>query len=320
MRREKTVSVVAPDGVQLTDVAGPLDVFAEANNQAEKVIYRVEVLGMKRGPITSSSGIKLLPDRIVGSVESASPHTLLVAGAPHLTNFQPSRSAIEAITWEIKRSKRFGSVCTGAFLLAKTGKIDRRRVTTHWSVADTLASRHPTLKVEKDALFVRDGKVRTAAGVTAGMDLALALVAEDVGRDVAKAVASQLVMFFKRPGGQMQFSREGEVAPASRSTFQELQRWVAANPSEDHSVPRMAKRVGLSTRHFARIFRAETGLTPAAWVESARVEAARALLEGSDTSPKQVASRCGFADVNVLRRAFKRQVGVTPSEYSRRYR
>jgi transcriptional regulator GlxA family with amidase domain len=227
---------------------------------------------------------------------------------------------LEWLRAEAKRGRRYGSVCSGAFLLAAAGLLDGRRVTTHWAVADRLAAAYPSLAVDKDALYVRDGPVRTAAGVTAGMDLALALVEEDVGRDVAVEVAARLVMFFKRPGGQLQFSRAGAAAPAGRSALQEVQRWAAANPAEDHAVPRLAARVGLSPRHFARLFRSETGTTPAAWVEAARVEAARGLLEDAANSPKQVAARCGFADVNVLRRAFQRHLGVTPAEYRKRFR
>jgi transcriptional regulator GlxA family with amidase domain len=161
--------------------------------------------------------------------------------------------------------------------------------------------------------------VRTAAGVTAGLDLALALVEEDLGRDVAMRIASQLVMFFRRPGGQLQFSRKGEAAPLGRSALQEIQRWVAANPGLDHSVASLAQRLKLSPRHFARLFRDEVGITPAVWVEAARVTSARALLEDGQITPKQVAARCGFADADVLRRAFNRHVGVTPAEYRKRH-
>ena len=173
------------------------------------------------------------------------------------------------------------------------------------------------MEVDGDAIHIRDGKIRTAAGVTAGLDLALALVEEDLGREVAMRVASQLVMFFKRPGGQLQFIRKGEAAPVGRSALQEIQRWVAANPAMDHSVASLARRMDVSPRHFARMFRTEVGMTPAAWVEVARVEAARRLLEDGHDMPKQVAARCGFADADVLRRAFMRRVGVTPAEYRR---
>ena len=316
----KTITVVAPPGVQLTDVSGPLDVFAEANVQLGREVYQLEVVGTVAGPIRSSSGVRLVPDRVIGAPGSVRTHTLLVAGAPGLTEHRPAPALLHWLLAEAKKARRYGSVCTGAFLLAAAEALSDRRVTTHWALADRLARDYPSLTVDKDALYVRDGPVRTAAGVTAGIDLALALVEEDIGRDVAMKVAGQLVMFFKRPGGQLQFSRGGVTGPAGRSAFQELQRWVAAHPSEDLAVPRLAERVGLSTRHFARLFRAEIGISPATWVEAARVEAARGLLEASAESPKQVAKRCGFADVNVLRRAFQRHVGVTPADYRKRFR
>ncbi|QEL18887.1 GlxA family transcriptional regulator [Limnoglobus roseus] len=314
----KTIALFAPPGVQLTDVSGPLDVFAEANAQTGRDVYRLEVIGTVPGPIRSSSGVRLLADRTIGT--SGSSHTLLVAGAPNLPDLKPAAGLVDWLRAEAKRSRRYGSVCSGAFLLAATGLLAERRVTTHWAVADRLAREYPTLAVEKDALYVRDGPVRTAAGVTAGMDLSIALVEEDLGKDVAMRVAAQLVMFFRRPGGQLQFSRDGVTAPAGRSALQELQRYVAAHPAEGHAVPQLAARVGLSTRHFARLFASEVGVTPATWVEVARVEAARGMLEAADGVPKVVAQRCGFADVDVLRRAFQRHVGVTPAEYRRRFR
>ena len=192
-------------------------------------------------------------------------------------------------------------------------------MTTHWAEADRLAQTYPNVTVDSDAIHVRDGRIRTAAGVTAGLDLALALVEEDLGRALAMRVAGQLVMFFKRPGGQLQFSRKGEAVPAGRSALQEVQRWAAANPAEDHSVAKLAARTGLSPRHFARLFREEVGGTPAAWVEAARVTTARNLLEDGRTAPKRVAALCGFADADTLRRAFARHVGVTPAEYRKRH-
>ena len=315
----KTITIFAPSGVQMTDVSGPLDVFAEANTQAGHPAYRLELVGTTPGPVRSSSGVRLMVDRVLGSSGQEPPHTFLVAGAPNMPESRPTSRVLTQVRVEAERSLRYGSVCTGAFLLAAAGLLDDRRVTTHWSVADRLALEYPLLTVDRDALYVRDGPVRTSAGVTAGMDMALSLVEEDLGRDVALRVSQQLVMFFKRPGGQLQFSRGGVAAPTGRSALQELQRWVAANPGEDHSVPHLARRMSLSPRHFTRLFATETGITPALWVEAARVEAARALLETTSHVPKQVAVRCGFADVNVLRRAFRRQFGITPSEYRKRF-
>jgi transcriptional regulator GlxA family with amidase domain len=319
MKEPRVIAIVAMPGVQLLDVSGPLDVFAEANVQAKKNAYRLLIVAKNAGHIRSSSGVRLVPDLVIGDAAEVRIDTLLVAGCPNAADVPPDPAVVAWLRRMAPRARRYGSVCSGAFLLAATGLIDGRRVTTHWAVARQLALHYPSVTVDEDAIHVRDGPLRTAAGVTAGLDLALALVEEDLGRDVAMKVASQLVMYFKRSGGQMQFSRTGVAAPAGRSALQEVQRWVAVNPAADHSVAALAKRADLSPRHFARLFRNEVGITPASWVETARVTAARRLLEGGRHSPKQVAARCGFADADTLRRAFARRVGVTPAEYRKRY-
>lgn len=302
----------------MLDVAGPLDVFAEANVQSHREAYAPWVVSTVKGHITSSSGLRIVPDMILSFHQPAVFDTLLVAGAPHLGDTPADPDLLGWLRRCAPRSRRFGSVCSGAMVLAETGLLDGRRVTTHWAVAEQLARRFPKVRIEVDALHVRDGKLRTAAGVTAGLDLALALVEEDLGREVAKKVASQLVMFFKRPGGQLQFSRRGEANPVGRSALQEIQRWVAANPATDASTAALATRVGLSSRHFVRLFQQEIGATPAAWVETIRIDAARQMLETGER-PKHVATACGFGDVDTFRRAFQRRAGVTPSEYRRRY-
>jgi transcriptional regulator GlxA family with amidase domain len=319
MKLPRTIAIVVVPGVQLLDVSGPLDVFAEANVQARKDIYRLLIVAKSVGHIRSSSGVRLVPDLVIGDAVEMKIDTLLVAGCPNAADVRPDIAVVDWLRRAAPRARRYGSVCSGAFLLAATGLIDGRRVTTHWAVAQQLALHYPAITVDEDAIHVRDGRLRTAAGVTAGLDLALALVEEDLGRDVAMKVAAQLVMFFKRPGGQMQFSRKGEAAPAGRSALQEVQRWVAANPAAEHSVASLAKRMELSPRHFARLFRSEVGITPAAWVETVRVTAARRLLEEGQNTPKQVAALCGFADADTLRRAFARHVGVTPADYRKRY-
>jgi transcriptional regulator GlxA family with amidase domain len=318
MKQPRTIAIVAMPGVQLLDVSGPLDVFAEANVQARRGVYRLLIVAKTMAHIRSSSGVRLVPDLAIGdAVEKFD--TLLVAGCPNAADVRPDVAVIEWLRHAAPHARRYGSVCSGAFFLAATGLIDGRRVTTHWAVAKQLARQYPGITVDEDAIHIRDGRLRTAAGVTAGLDLALALVEEDLGRDVAMKVAAQLVMFFKRPGGQMQFSRKGEAALAGRSALQEVQRWVAANPAAEHSVASLAKRLQLSPRHFARLFRSEVGITPAAWVEAVRITAVRRLLEDGKDAPKQVAALCGFADADTLRRAFARHVGVTPAEYRKRY-
>jgi len=318
----RTIGLLAIEGVQLLDVSGPLDVFAEANVQAGAQVYQLKVVAWRRGPLSASSGARLLPDLAIEDDPTGQHpprwHTLLVAGAPHAGEQATAPPVLDWLRATAPASRRYGSVCSGAFLLAEAGLLDGRRITTHWAAADALAARFPKVTVDADAIHVRDGKVRTAAGVTAGMDLALALVEEDLGRDIALKVASQLVMFFKRPGGQAQFSRQAP-ATANRSALQELQRWVAAHPAERHDVPALAARIGVSARHLSRLFQDEVGVTPANWVESARVMAARQLLEEGNQVPKQVAAACGFSNVDTLRRAFMRVVGVTPAEYRKRY-
>ena len=310
--------MVALPGVQLLDVSGPLDVFAEANRQAGYEAYRLLVAARKAGPIRSSSGVRLMPDLIIGQDFDGPIDTLLIAGCPGAADVSPDPVVVDWLRRRVRRVRRYGSVCSGAFFLAAAGLLDGRRVTTHWAVAARLAQQYPEVEVDPDAIQVSDGPLRTAAGVTAGLDLALRLVEEDLGREIAMRVASQLVMFFKRPGGQMQFSRKGEALPQGRSALQELQRWVAAHPTLDHSVVNLARRMNLSPRHLSRLFRAEMDITPATWVEQVRISGARRLLEEGRESPKQVAARCGFADVDTFRRAFARNVGVTPAEYRKR--
>lgn len=315
----RSVAVLALPGVQLLDVAGPLDVFAEANAQSVRPVYDLAVIGTEPGPITTSSGRRLVADLVAPEAAPTVFDTLLVAGAPRIQELEVRADLLEWLGRSAAHCRRYGSICSGAFLLGQAGLLDGRRVTTHWAVAEALARRFPEASVEPDAICLFDGALRSAAGVTAGLDLALALVEEDLGDEIARRVAAQLVMFFKRGGGQMQFSRRGVSAPAGRSALQEVQRWVAAHPAEDHGVDRLAERAGMSPRHFARLFRAETGLTPAAYVETVRIEAVRRLLETQDAALKQIAGACGFRDADTLRRAFLRRVGTTPAEYRRRH-
>jgi transcriptional regulator GlxA family with amidase domain len=312
--KTRRIGVLALPGVQLLDVAGPIDVFAEANAQAGTRAYIPFVIGLNTRPVRSSSGVAILPEATCNTSEGRL-DTILVAGTPRAGRETADPVAVEWLRRVAPTTRRYGSVCSGAFLLGASGLLDGRRVTTHWAVAEQLAASFPETIVEPDALFLRDGPVRTAAGVTAGLDLALALVEEDLGQEIARRVAAQLVMYFRRPGGQMQFSRRGEAALAGRAALQELQRYVTTHPNKDHRVPRLAKRVGLSPRHFARLFRAEIGISPAVWVETARVEAARMRLEDGRATPKQVAAACGFANTDVFRNAFRRRLGVTPAHY-----
>jgi transcriptional regulator GlxA family with amidase domain len=316
----KTIALLACPGVQMLDVSGPLDVFAEANRQCGRAdAYRFRVIGASSRAIESSSGVRIVPDSTIRD-ELESFDTVLVAGAPHITDAPTQVTMLAWLYRAALSARRYGSICSGAWMLAATGLLDGRRVTTHWNIAGQLQQNFPDVIVEPDAFYVRDGPVCTSAGITAGMDLALVLVEEDLGQKVAKAVADQLVMFFKRPGGQLQFSRQGNTQPGGRLVLQELQRWVTAHPEADHSVAALAARTGLSPRHFARVFQKEIGMTPADFVEVVRVESARRMLELGQDPPKRVASLSGYADVNGLRRAFVRRMGMTPASYRKLHR
>jgi transcriptional regulator GlxA family with amidase domain len=244
--------------------------------------------------------------------------TLLVAGGAGARDASPE--TVARVRRLAARADRVASVCTGAYVLAAAGLLDGRRATTHWSWCDDLQRRHPAVTVERDPIFVVDGPVRTSAGVTAGMDLALAMVEEDHGRDLALRVARQLVLFLKRPGGQSQFSAQLKVQAADREPLRALQAWIADHLAEDLSIPALARRAAMSERNFARVFAREVGATPARFVERARIEAARRRLEESSDGLDEIAAQCGFRSAEILRRAFLRVLRVAPSAYRLRFR
>lgn len=246
--------------------------------------------------------------------------TLIVVGGPGVQTHREDAALVRGLARLAGRARRVASVCTGAWLLAEAGLLDGRRATTHWAACDDLAARFPEVRLEADRLFVEDGPVWTSAGVTAGMDLALAFVERDLGRDVALATARWLVMFVQRSGGQSQFSAQLSAQLAERDVLRELQAWIAEHPEADLSVPTLARRAAMSPRHFARVFRAQVGQTPAEYVERTRVEVARRLLERTGLDLGEVAAACGLVSPPRLRRAFVRQLGVAPSDYRARFR
>jgi transcriptional regulator GlxA family with amidase domain len=319
------VVLVAFAGAQVLDVTGPLEVFSQAARwlrETTKVAaspYTLEVVARRAGPIATSSGIRLLADRGVADVR-AGVDTLLVAGGAGTEAAMKDELLLAWLRRMARRVRRLGSVCTGTFLLAEAGLLDGRRATTHWHFCRELARRYPRIVVEEDPIFVRDGSVCTSAGVTAGMDLALALVEEDHGRETALAVARQLVLFLKRPGGQSQFSTQLSVQTADREPLRAIQLWIADHLDEDLSVPVLARRCAMSERNFSRRFTLEVGTTPAAFVLRARVETARRRLEESSEGVDAIAAQCGFASAEVMRRAFLRTVRVPPSAYRMRFR
>jgi transcriptional regulator GlxA family with amidase domain len=317
-KRVMNVGVLALPGVQLLDVVGPLDVFAEANHQLGSEAYRPLVIGENTRAIRSSSGVRVVPDVLISSRTRFD--TLLVAGTPELPNQIERAEVHRFLRRRASEVRRLGSICTGTFTLARAGLLHGCRVTTHWVAAARLAAAHPELTVESDRIHVRHGNVYTSAGITAGIDLALALVEDDFGRKLALAVARHMVVFLKRPSGQSQFSAHLAAQTAERTAIEQAQSWCLANLGANLSVPALAKHVGMSARSFARHFRKETDTTPQAFVESARVEAARRLIEETQHSLKEVAAVTGFHDFNTLRRAFMRRLQSTPGKYRESFR
>ena len=313
------VAILAFPRFQLLDVAGPADVFAEAARQlGDRDAYRVQLVSATAGELRSSCGLRLAVDASVAR-HRAGIDTLLVAGSPVIEDMAGDAALHAWLRRQARSVRRIGSVCTGAFVLADAGLLDGRRVATHWNSVGRLAAACPRARVEADAIHVKDGNLFTSAGVTAGMDLALALVEEDHGRDLALRVARELVMFLKRPGGQSQFSAHLAAQTAERSGVRRLQDHVLANLRDDLSVPALARHAGMSERSFARVFRSETGTTPAEFVENARIDAARRLAEDSALPAKRLADAVGYANVDGFRRAFSRRLGVSLADYRRRF-
>jgi transcriptional regulator GlxA family with amidase domain len=314
MRR---VVIAVFEGVQTLDVTGPAEVLRAAT-KLHPPGYDVTIAAPEAGPLRTST-VTMVPDQPLSAC-SGRIDTLIVAGGAGTRRAEGDEPLIAWLRDAARRSRRVTSVCTGAFLLARAGLLDGRRATTHWASCADLAERYPAVTVEPDPIFVRDGGVATSAGVTAGMDLALALVEEDLGRDTALAAARWLVLFLKRPGGQAQFSAQLAAQTADRAPLRELQAWIPDHLDVDLSVPALARRAAMSERNFARAFRRETGMTPAAYVEAARVESARIALESGDLPVESIAVRAGFGTVETMRRAFRRRVGVSPVDYRTRFR
>jgi transcriptional regulator GlxA family with amidase domain len=314
------VVVLAVDGAQSLDILGPVEVLGAATRIAaargSRAGYELSVVSPGGGGVALGHGLRLSADPLPGP--RAAIDTILVAGGEGTRALGPTHEAVRWLARAAPRARRVASVCTGAFALAHAGLLDGRRATTHWAYCDALARACPAADVDPEPIYVRDGAVWSSAGVTAGMDLALALVEEDLGAEVALEAARWLVLFLKRPGGQAQFSAGLAAQAAVREPLRALQGWIADHLDEDLSVGALAARACLSERQFARAWRAETGLTPAAYVEALRVERARALLEGG--APVDAAARAaGFRSAEVLRRVFHRRLGVAPADYRARF-
>ena len=316
----KRVGILALPGVQMLDLSGPMDVFAQANPAlASPGGYALQIVSLTRDVTVAQNGMRFVPDQSIED-EAADFDTLLIAGSPTIRAYEENATLRRWLVHQSRRVRRLGAICTGAFLLARAGLLDGRRATTHWHLASALAAGFPRVRVEANSIYVKDGAVYTSAGITASMDLALALLEEDHGRRVALRVAKELVLFLKRPGDQSQFSMQLAAQVAEGGPLADTQEWILANLSRDLSVDRLARRLHMSTRNFARRFKQELNATPRAHVEAARVEAAQRLLEDGAVALKKVASLCGFPDQAGLRRAFLRRLRVTPADYRDRFR
>ncbi|MEU0899904.1 GlxA family transcriptional regulator [Streptomyces massasporeus] len=311
----RTVLAVLFDGLLSLDVTGPLEVFAGADLLSPGA-YRIRTASLDGAPVRTTSGLTLVPDESLAGAKD--PDILLVPGGPG--TLRPDPRLVDWVRERGPRAARLVSVCTGAAVLAGAGLLDGRRATTHWAYCDRLAREHPAVEVDPDPVYVRDGHISTSAGVTAGIDLALALVEEDLGRDAALTIARHLVVFLRRPGNQAQFSAQLAAQTAHREPLRDVQRWITDHPEADLSVDTLADRARLSPRHFARAFRAETGMTPGRYVDRVRLEQARRLLEDTADGVEEIARTSGYGTPEAMRRAFVRTLGTPPAEYRRRFR
>ncbi|MBF5045147.1 helix-turn-helix domain-containing protein [Aggregicoccus sp. 17bor-14] len=322
--RTRRVAMLAFPDVQMLDVMGPLEVFARASRLLQEQglreddAYQVEILGLEPGPFTASSGLRLHADRGYAQVGRGL-DTLLVAGGRGTERYCAHPPLLRWLRRQAGLVRRLASVCTGAFFLAEAGLLEGRSATTHWAWCDAFARRFPRIRLEPDRIFVKQGALYTTAGVTAGMDLALALVEEDHGRELALETARALVMFLRRPGGQAQFSAQLAVQLAEQEPLRELQGYIQDHPRADLSVPTLARRVAMSPRNFARVFTREVGMTPARFVTSTRVETARRLLEESSESLEAVCALSGLGTPEAMRRAFLHKLGIPPGRYRERF-
>jgi transcriptional regulator GlxA family with amidase domain len=316
----RIVEVLAFPSVQLLDVTGPIQVFASANrfmvDAGHDAPYAIRVVANAGRSIEASAGVELAVHPL--SVADTDVDTLVIAGGDGVNASLEDAALVEWVRERAKKARRTASVCTGAFLLAASGALDGRRAVTHWAFCAELARRFPDVRVEADPIFVQDGTVWTSAGVTSGIDLALALVEEDLGRALALAVARYLVVFLKRPGGQAQFS-EFLSLQTTDDKFGALHDWISRHLADDLSLPVLASQAGMSERSFSRHYAEATGLTPARAIERLRVQGARHLLSETRLPVKRISQRCGFGSEETMRRSFLRLLDTTPQDYRARF-
>jgi transcriptional regulator GlxA family with amidase domain len=313
------VVIMLFDGFQLLDLAGPADVFSAAGLLNPSADYGVEVTAVQAGAVRSLSGVTVVVETPLRSVKGPIDTLLVVGGLPSRTAVADTAALVPEVRRLAGESGRVGSICAGTLLLAEAGLLEGRRVTTHWAVGDLLAREHPNVRVDADRIYVRDGDVWTSAGVTSGIDLALALVAHDHGHDLAREISRWLVVYLQRPGGQSQFSTPLRARTPKREPLRDLQGWIEESLNADLSVEVLAGRVNMSVRHFSRVFRTEVGVPPARYVEHARAAAAKRLLESTDEPLDRIATRVGLGTPETLYRVFHRHLKISPGEYRRRF-
>ena len=316
------VVLVAMPTSEAVDVVGTLDIFFLANNAlrasgGQGTGYAPEDVAGRPGPISAWPGLMLTAERPYQDVRGRI-DTLIVGGADDPNTFTGDARLVWWLRRTAPRARRIAALCTGAFLLAEAGLLDGRRATTHWTFCGELARRYPRVTVDPEPIFVGDRKIYTSAGSTASIDLVLALVEEDFGRRIALAVATSLVLFLKRPGGQAQFSAQLSNQFAEHEPLRDLQVFIIDHPADDLSVPELARRVAMSPRNFFRVFTHEIGITPAQFVQRARLDAARRLLEDTERSVDEIAARCGFGTADTMRAAFQRVLDMSPQAYRAR--
>ncbi|MFG3409003.1 GlxA family transcriptional regulator [Streptomyces sp. NPDC048142] len=321
----RLVVIVLFEGVDLLDVTGPPEVFSLARRETDDAAgYEVVLAAASLDPVTTGAGVRILPDLTFEEAAGRSIDTLIVPGSVEVDSERRVHALVdpelvERVKELAARTRRVTSVCVGAHLLAAAGLLDGRRATTHWSTAQQLADEHPEIEVDADPIFIREGDVWTGAGISACLDLSLALIADDLGEAVALRVARQLVMYLKRQSGQSQFSVPLEQISATRR-IEDLRHHILRNIGHRLTVVDLAEYAHVSDRHLTRIFKTELGMTPHAYIESVRVEKARNELESSDATLERIASVCGFGTVDTLVRAFRRRLNTTPTEYRSRFR
>ncbi|MFJ8190563.1 GlxA family transcriptional regulator [Streptomyces sp. NPDC096094] len=324
----RLIVIVLFEDVDLLDVTGPPEVFSLARRETDEAAgYEVVLAAETMAPVTTGAGVRVLPDTTfdeLSGLPAKSIDTLIVPGAVEVDDQRrvhplTDPAVVERVRQLADRTRRVTSVCVGAHILAAAGLLDGKRATTHWSTARQLAADHPAVEVDADPIFIREGDVWTGAGISACLDLSLALIADDLGEDVALRVARQLVMYLKRPSGQSQFSVPLEQVSTTRR-IEDLRHHIMRNIAEPLTVADLAACAHVSDRQLTRIFKTELGTTPHAYIESARVEVARHQLESTDATLERVASTCGFGTVDTLVRAFRRRLDTTPTEYRRRFR